>query len=163
MMVYNLRITSSTVVRVDLHSSFQALENEEILEDHQIKIEIGHEKNINKNSVAERAIQELEEELVKISPEGSQVDDLVLAKATHQLNCKIRHTNRSAKELLMKRNQFRGDEIKVDDKEILDKQFEIRRNKNKQKLSRTNKQKEEKTNTAKVQSRKCSFCNIRQE
>ena len=111
-MVYNLRITSSTIVRVDPHSSFQALEKDEILDDHNIKIEIGHEKNINKNSVAEKAIQKLEDELVKISPYSSQIDDMILVKVTDQLNCKIRHTHRSAKELLMKRNQFTGDDLK---------------------------------------------------
>ena len=92
--------------------------------------------------MAEKAIQELKEELVKISPDGSQIEDLILAKATHQLNCKIRHTHRSAKELLMKRNQFTGDNIEVDDKEISDKQFETRKNKNEQKLSKADKQKE---------------------
>ena len=120
------------------------MEKDEILDDYQIKIEIGHEKNINKNSVAEKAIQELEEELVKISPDGSQIDNLTLAKATHQLNCKIRHTHRSAKELIMKRNQFTGDDIEVDDLEVSDKQFKTRQNKNKQKLNRTDKQKERK-------------------
>ena len=146
-MVYNLRITSSTIIRVDPHSSFQSLEKDEILDNHNIKIEIGHKKNINKNSVAEKAIQELEDELVKISPHGSQIDDMILAKATDQLNCKIRHTHRSAKELLLKRNQFTGDDIEVDDLEVSDKQFRERKNKNEQKLKKTDKKKEKKEET----------------
>ena len=64
------------------------------------------EKNLNKNSVAEKGIQELEEELVKLAPEGQPVNKLLLAKATHNLNSRIRHTCRSAQELLMKRSVF---------------------------------------------------------
>ena len=41
----------------------------------------------------------------------------------------------------MKRNQFTGDDIEVDDQEVSDKQFKTRKSKNEQKLSRTDKQK----------------------
>ena len=72
-----------------------------------IDIELGHEKNI-KNSVAEKAIQDLREEIVKISPEGNKLDKISLAKATHCLNSRMRHTMKSAKELLLKKSQFSG-------------------------------------------------------
>ena len=73
--------------------------------EHEISLEIGQEKNVNKNSVAERGIQELEEELKKISPNSSTINDMELMKATHALNSKICHTHRSARELLLKRDQ----------------------------------------------------------
>ena len=63
-------------------------------------------------------------------------------KAIKRLNRKIWHTLRSTKELLMKRNQFTGDDIEVDNKDISDKQLETRESKNKQ--NKADKQKRKK-------------------
>ena len=101
---------------MDLHPSFQALKGDKILDEHEVSLEIGDEKNVNKNSVAEKGIQELEEELRKINSET--INEIELMKATHVLNSRIRHTHRSAKELLMKRDQYTGEDLKVNDKDV---------------------------------------------
>ena len=88
---------------------------------------------MNKNSVAEKGIQELEEELKKINSET--INEIELMKVTHVLNSKIRHTHRSARELLLKRDQYTGENLVVDDKEVSDKQKDRREKDNKQKLS----------------------------
>ena len=56
---------STTIVRVDPAPGFVALRNDPVLSQNHISIELGCAKNPNKNPVAERAIQELEEELLR--------------------------------------------------------------------------------------------------
>ena len=52
-------------MRTDAALTFQALMNDETLIHHRIPIEVGCIKNPNKNPVAEKAIQELEEEILR--------------------------------------------------------------------------------------------------
>ena len=52
-------------MRTDPAPGFQALYNDTLLKKHRITVEIGRVKNRIKNPVAERAIQELEEEIPK--------------------------------------------------------------------------------------------------
>ena len=77
-------------VRVDPHSSFKALQDDKILKECNITLEIGDEKNKNKNGVAEKAIQELHDEIVKVSGDKAKIDQIDLAKATDMLNSRIR-------------------------------------------------------------------------
>lgn len=48
------------IIRIDPVPGFKALVNDKLLTWHRIAIELGRPKHVNKNSVAERAIQELE-------------------------------------------------------------------------------------------------------
>ena len=91
-LAYNIRNNNIMEIRVDTHTSFQALQEDEILEDNKIKLVVGDEKNVNKNSVAEKAIQELEDELAKLSPGRNMIGNIVLSKAVFALNSRIRYT-----------------------------------------------------------------------
>ena len=55
----------TSVVKVDPAPGFKALRDDEILLRHGIAIEMGREKNPNKNPVAERPVQEFELEIAK--------------------------------------------------------------------------------------------------
>ena len=72
---------------------------------------IGQPKNVNKNAMADKAIRELREQLVRPSPHGGAVSEATLARATAFLNSVIRHTGRSAKELWLSRDQLSGANI----------------------------------------------------
>ena len=52
------------VIRTDPAPGFKALVNDQLLNRRRISIELGRSKNVNKNPVAERAIQELEDEIL---------------------------------------------------------------------------------------------------
>ena len=54
-----------SVIRVDPAPGFQALKNDRFLQEHNVVLEVGRHKNVNKNPVAERAVQEFEEEITK--------------------------------------------------------------------------------------------------
>ena len=78
------------LVRVDPAPGFIALKDDTLLKQLRINIEIGRVKNVNKNPVAERAIQELEVELLRREPGGGAVSQLDLSVAIARLNARIR-------------------------------------------------------------------------
>ena len=133
-LIYPIKLNMSSVVRVDPHSSFRALKDDKHLQNMGIFLEVGQEKNSNKNGVAEKAIQELEEEIKKLEKDTNQLDDISLAKATFSLNSRIRHTKRSAKELLIKRDQFHGGDLSIQDEAISDLQYARRKKDNSAKM-----------------------------
>ena len=73
------------VIRSDPAPGFKALIDDDILHSHRLSIEIGRVKNKNKNPVAERAVQELEDELLKQDPSMGYVSPLALSIATTTL------------------------------------------------------------------------------
>ena len=55
----------SCIVRVDPAPGFRSLHDDEILKQFNIPLDIGRVKNPNKNPVAEKAIAELEDEILR--------------------------------------------------------------------------------------------------
>ena len=106
---------SNVVVRVDPAPGFKSLKNDPQLMKHGITLDIGRSKNTNKNPIAERAIQELEKELVKQNPRGGPTNELELVKATTQLNSRLRYSGLSAREMFYQRDQFTNQQINVSD------------------------------------------------
>jgi len=70
------------VIRVDPVPGFVSLKNTNALQLLNSSIKVGRVKNTNKNPVAERAVLELEEELLRQEPGGGPVTELGLAIAT---------------------------------------------------------------------------------
>ena len=78
-----------------------------------------HAKNPNKNPVAERAIQELEFELLRQEPLGGAVSSLTLAIATDALNSHIRSRGLSSQEMWTQRDQFSNVQIPLGDNNLI--------------------------------------------
>ena len=114
------------VIRVDPAPGFQALEGDKTLESCRLSLEIGRHKNINKNPVAERAVQEIEEELLKLDPRGNSVSSITLAMATLNLNSKIRSRGLSSREMLLQRDQFSNKQIPISDEILINEQHDNR-------------------------------------
>ncbi len=110
------------IVRVDPAPGFIALRDDPTLRRLGISLEIGRIKNINKNPVAEKAIAELEDEILRQAPNGGPVSSLTLAIATSRLNSRLRRDGLSARELWTERDQFTHDQLPVSDREIIVKQ-----------------------------------------
>ena len=106
-------------IRVDPAPGFSALHNDKDLLSHGIKLELGHAKNPNKNSVAERAVEELGLELLNISPEGGPISRVTLALATTNLNSRIRRDGLSACELWTQRDQLTGEQLAIVDRQVI--------------------------------------------
>ena len=75
-------------------------------------------KNINKNPVAERAIQELEHEILRLDPTGGQITAFQLSAVVSQLNCHIRGSRMSAREMLFQRDQFLNTQLPIEDHKL---------------------------------------------
>ncbi len=106
-------------IRVDPAPGFTALANDSMLKQHGINLVIGHAKNVNKNPIAERAIQELGLECLHLSPEGGPISSVTLALATANLNSRIRGSGLSAHEIWTQRDQVTGQQLPIDDTQII--------------------------------------------
>ncbi len=109
----------SAVIRTDSAPGFRALTNDELLKHSRITIELGRTKNINKNPVGERAIQELEGEIIKQSPGGGMISQNTLAFATARLNTRIRRSGLSSREMLYQRDQHSNEQIPIVDRDLI--------------------------------------------
>lgn len=107
------------VIRVDPAPGFVSLRNDRLLQQLGISVDIGHPKNTNKNPVAEKAISELVDELLRQNTGGGPVSDLNLAIATARLNSRIRNQGLSAREMWTQRNQYTNVQIPVLDRDII--------------------------------------------
>ena len=108
-----------TIVRTDLAPGFQALVNDKTLHSHRFSIELGRFKNANKNPVAERAVQEVLEHILKIDPTAHAVSSLVLSLAVASVNGTIRQCGLSAREILSQRDQFNNRQLPISDRECI--------------------------------------------
>ncbi len=115
------------LVRVDPAPGFRALYNDDELKRLRIDIDLGRVKNPNKNPVAEKAIRELREEIIRIAPRGEPISTKQLAVATAQLNRRIRSRGLSAREMLLQRDQYSNDQIPLRDYELILKQNQQRK------------------------------------
>ena len=114
------------VIRTDPAPGFKALVNDPLLKKHRIIIELGQAKNPNKNPVAERAVQELETELLRQEPLGGAVSPLTLAVATFALNSRIRSPGLSSREMWTQRDQFSNQQLPLADDHLIALQHEQR-------------------------------------
>ena len=84
-----------------------------------VTIEVGRVKNKNKNPVAEKAVRELEEELIRQEPGGRPVSEVGLAIATACLNSRLRFSGLSSRELWTQRNQFTHEQLPLSDSQFI--------------------------------------------
>ncbi|XP_063966698.1 uncharacterized protein LOC135156869 [Lytechinus pictus] len=126
----NIKGSSTSHYMISLIDSilkgFSALQHDESLRSQGITLEIGRAKNINKNPVAEKAVRELEDELLRDDPRGGPVTPLALALATARLNSRIRGVGLSARELWTQRDQFTSEQIPLRDMDVITNQHEKR-------------------------------------
>lgn len=115
------------VIRTDAVPGFVALTKDELLAKHRISIEIGNRKNQNKNPVAERAVQELEDEILRREPNCRSITPLFLAIVTAGLNTRIRSRGLSSREMMMQRDQFTCEQLPINDRDLILKQNESRK------------------------------------
>ena len=107
------------VIRTDPAPCFQALTNDQLLKSHRLTIEIGRTKNINKNPVAEKAVQELQDEILRHDPGNRTVSSLSLTSAVASLNSRIRSNGLSSREMLLQRDQFTNSQIPISDRDVI--------------------------------------------
>ena len=103
-----------------------SLVGDPVLKSNGITLDLGESKNKNKNPVAERAVQEIEQEILRTQPQKGPITSVVLALATEATNSRIRRDGLSARELWTKRDQLTGKELLVNDGEVIKSQVKSR-------------------------------------
>ena len=98
----------------------------ELLHQHRLSVEIGRVKNLNKNPVAEKAVQELDNELCKQEPLGGAISPMTLSVAIARLNSRIRSRGLSAREMWTQRDQFSNSQIPLVDRDLIMTQHKTR-------------------------------------
>ena len=114
------------IVRVDPAPGFVPMSNNDSLKHLNITIEVGRVKNKNRNPVAEKAVRELEEELIRQEPGRSPVSEVGLAIATARLNSRLRFSGLSSRELWTQRNQFTHEQLPYSDSQFILAKHELR-------------------------------------
>ena len=114
------------IIRVDPAPGFVALGDDSTLKKFRITLDKGRVTNPNKNPVAEKAILEIEEELLKQEPGGGPLTPLSHAIAIARLKTRIRNTGVSSREFWTQRNQYTHERIPISGQDILMKKHHIR-------------------------------------
>ena len=114
------------VIRTDCAPGFASLCDDPQLLQLGISIELGHSKNPNKNPVAEKAVRELEDELLRFEPSGGAVSPVTLSLATARLNSRLQSRGLSAREMWYQRDQFTGDQLPIHDADLIRQQHSQR-------------------------------------
>ncbi|CAE1317265.1 unnamed protein product [Acanthosepion pharaonis] len=107
------------VVRTDSASGFKAHTSDKLLRHYNISIEIGSCKNPSSNHVVEKAVQDVEEEILKMDSAEGQVSSASLVIATNRLNARIRSCGLSPRKILYHRNQFTSECISFEDMDLI--------------------------------------------
>ena len=115
-------------IRVDAAPAFQHLATDTTLTQKGITLVLGHVKNVNKNPVAEKAIQELGLECLRLRPEGGPMSHVTLALTTARMNSRIRTNGLSAVEMWTQRDQLTGEQLAISDRDLILQQQRSRQN-----------------------------------
>ena len=109
---------NNSTIRIDNAPGFTALKDDKILQSHGIYLDFGDIKNINKNPVVKKGIQEIEAELLRRDPSGNSVTPVELSVVIESLNPCLRNRGLSAKEILLQRDKNTGEKFTFNDKEL---------------------------------------------
>ena len=114
------------VIRVDPAPGFNTLRKDPLLAQHRLRVEVGEAKNKNKNPVAEKAVQEFEDELLRQDPEHTLVTPAKLAVVVAALNSRVRNQGLSSREIWTQRDQFSHDQLPLNDEHYIEQQYKNR-------------------------------------
>ena len=113
-------------IRTDPASSLRSLVNDKYLSQQNLSIELGEPKNVNKNPVAERAVEELHAEIVRLNPQGGRITATVLAQAISKLNDIIRQSKLTAREVWTQRDMATGTQLTIKDEDLINLKYSQR-------------------------------------
>ena len=117
---------SACTIRIDNAPGFQKLKNDTDLVNQNITLDFGRIKNRNKTAVADKCIQELEDELRKLDPQCSPINSHILQRALTSINKHVRNRGLSSRELIFQRDQYTGDQLDINDHDLSVQQHNLR-------------------------------------
>ena len=113
----------TATLKLDPGPGMQTIRRLQSLQDINIIVELGEPKNINKMATIDKVIQELENELVRVTKgHDSNISKVDLSLAVSVLNSRIRATGMSSFEQWHKRSQFDKKQLHFSDELLIDTQ-----------------------------------------
>ena len=109
-------------LQVDPALGMPLLYKQESLNDMNIIVDLGESKNKNKLATIDKIIQELENELLKITKPQSRISSNDLSLSVANLNSRIRSTGISAYEQWIGRNQYSKCQLRSSDRALIEQQ-----------------------------------------
>ena len=91
-----------------------------------ILTEISNPQNPKSNPIAEKAVQNIEKEPLKVDPTGVKVSSVSLAITCCILKCRVGSLRLSPREILYHRDQFTDKRIHFNDMDLITKQYQKR-------------------------------------
>ena len=86
--------------------------NDESLAKYNLHIELGMEKSVNKDQIAESSVNKLHAELKRLQPFGGKITETVLPQAVNNMNSRVRKNELSASKAWTKRSMSSGEPIR---------------------------------------------------
>ena len=114
------------ILRTDPASAFRSLVNDSQLSNINLSIDLGEAKNMNKNAVAERGIEEFHAEILRLQPMGGKISQRVLAQSISNINGRIRNNKLSAAEVWTQRDMSTGERLNLNDKKLIEDKYQQR-------------------------------------
>ena len=114
------------VIRTDPATALNSLTKNKDLARLNITVEIGEPKNVDHNPIAEKAVRELKDEMLRIKPLGGKLTRTELAQAVSRVNSRVRYSKLSAVEMFTSRDMTSGDQLKIDDQKLISDKQNIR-------------------------------------
>ena len=105
-------------IRVDNATGFLPLKNDKFLKNLGIEIDLSRVKNKNGNPTVDKAIQELEEELKRLLPNGETCSLSTLSTSVRNVNNRVRIYGLSAREIILKRDSHTNNELNFTDTDL---------------------------------------------
>lgn len=115
-----IQLSPTVSVRVDSAPALKSLASQEnsLLSQAGIHLDVGEPLNKNSNCYIDKAIQELELEISKTVQACDKITNADLAKATFNINSKIRHSGLTSREIMFRREDSTKAPVKVSDSQI---------------------------------------------
>jgi len=116
--VVPLMMNEQARVRLDNAPGLTSLAKDPCLSRLGIRLEYGDTRNVNKNPVCEKAIRELEQEIVRLHPEGGLLSDSDIQVVLKVLNNRIRNRGFTAQEIMFQRELSTGNPLSMNDENL---------------------------------------------
>ena len=109
----DLKHPTGSLIHANDAPGFIALQTDNVLTNFGIQIDLGRIKNVNKNATADKAVQEIEKEIKRLVPDGGPITPNTLALVVSDVNSRIRFNGLSAREIVLKRDQYTGEPLSL--------------------------------------------------
>ena len=125
-----IRNNGHVIVRTDSAPAFKSIAKHSALDKLQISIQPTDHSNKNSIATVDRVIKEIEQEIIKLAPHSTKIDNTILSMVIKNINAKIRNRGLSAHEILFCRENQSNANLKFSDEKLLSEQVEIKKKNN---------------------------------